>query len=372
MRSNPSHNSNYNTGPQPSYPPQGQTYGTPSYPPPIGLTTPLGLPPNSQQPYYSQPGSFPTDDDRGMGKIAAGAAGVVGLGAAAYGIHNYVQSNQNNPQGNHSSGPGFVQQAQQWAHQNPNQAIAAGVAAGVVGVGAVGLGAYAYHQHNQQNNQPQGPQQGGVQLPGGNPQTGGQGQLAFFGHLQGQQNGRNYIIIVDRSGSMAGSRWTQASNAVSHLAPYVCRCDPDGITLYLFNNKFVKFDHLRSPHDVERIFRENKPGASTNLAGVLKAAFDEHFAGGKPTTILVITDGEPDSKEQAKSCIISAANRIHQDSDLSVSFIQVGNDEDASKFLRSLDDDLKGSCRFDIVDTLKFSDMMGMNMDDIIQLSIHD
>lgn len=46
---------------------------------------------------------------------------------------------------------------------------------------------------------------------------------------------RDYILIMDMSGSMAGSRWRMAKEATMKIAPFACQADPDGITLYLFN-----------------------------------------------------------------------------------------------------------------------------------------
>lgn len=60
-------------------------------------------------------------------------------------------------------------------------------------------------------------------------------------------------------------------------------------------------------------YRQHGPGGSTDLASVLRHAFDrviiysnalplnidiifQHFKSNKPETILVITDGEPDDK----------------------------------------------------------------------------
>jgi len=84
----------------------------------------------------------------------------------------------------------------------------------------------------------------------------------------------------------------------------------------------------------------------------------------------VITDGEPDNKRTVKQTIINAANRITADADLSISFVQVGKDRSATRFLKELDDDLQ--CRFDIVDTLPSDALKNMSFEQFIQLSIND
>eukprot|EP00995_Heteronema_vittatum_P008318 NODE_3506_length_661_cov_227.114379_g2500_i0.p3 GENE.NODE_3506_length_661_cov_227.114379_g2500_i0~~NODE_3506_length_661_cov_227.114379_g2500_i0.p3 ORF type:complete len:124 (-),score=52.63 NODE_3506_length_661_cov_227.114379_g2500_i0:257-628(-) len=119
----------------------------------------------------------------------------------------------------------------------------------------------------------------------------------------------------------------------------------------------------------------NYPNGSTNLTAVLEEAFEEHFHTFKKdkkigTTILVITDGEPDDRGGVERSIVDAANRLKRDSDLSLSFIQIGDDPGAAQFLKYLDDNLR--CKFDIVDTLKNEELQGMRFSDVINHSIND
>jgi hypothetical protein len=86
---------------------------------------------------------------------------------------------------------------------------------------------------------------------------------------------------------------------------------------------------------VKELFRKMSPGGSTDLAGVLRLALKQHWErGGTPETILVITDGEPNEQEPVKRVITQAANRLERDEDLSISFIQIGNDKQAHRFLK--------------------------------------
>ena len=106
------------------------------------------------------------------------------------------------------------------------------------------------------------------------------------------------------------------------------------------------------------------------MSEVLEAAFQEHFTGKRETTILVITDGAPDSQSEVEDVIKKAANRLMRDEDLSVTFVQIGNDQSATKFLKKLDDDLE--CKFDIVDTVTVEEMEGMSFEALIEKSIND
>jgi len=83
-----------------------------------------------------------------------------------------------------------------------------------------------------------------------------------------------------------------------------------------------------------REFARNAPMGSTNLAAALDEAFKDHFSGTKgATTILVITDGEPDDREQVKAVIRKAADSLEYDVELSISFLQIGDDRTAAEFL---------------------------------------
>ena len=190
---------------------------------------------------------------------------------------------------------------------------------------------------------------------------------------------RDYTIIVDKSGSMEGSRWEEAKEALKILAPSICKADPDGITLYFFNDWFNKFDNVKTAEEVEKLFKSQEPNGCTNLAAVLADAVkpDTVFqfgVRGRAETILVITDGEPDSKDKVEEVIIKATKeQMTSDEDLSISFIQIGKEKSAETFLERLDDGLKSKgAAFDIVDTLTFSEMKGLSFKQIIELSIRD
>ncbi len=54
---------------------------------------------------------------------------------------------------------------------------------------------------------------------------------------------------------------------------------------------------------------------------------------------------------------------MEKDEELAISFIQIGNDPDATKFLKLLDDELKGAgAKFDIVDTVTIEDIEDENL----------
>ena len=197
---------------------------------------------------------------------------------------------------------------------------------------------------------------------------------------------RDYTLIIDKSGSMATpdqkggrSRLVAAQESTLALASKCEQFDPDGITIYLFSGKFKRYDNVTYAK-VTQIFTENDPSGTTDLAGVLKNATDDYLqrkAAGqtKPNgeTILVVTDGEPDDRKAVMRVIIEVSRRLDRDEELAISFIQVGNDAQATRFLKILDDELQSAgAKFDICDTITMDDMEDMSLSEVLLNAIND
>ena len=197
---------------------------------------------------------------------------------------------------------------------------------------------------------------------------------------------RDYTLIIDKSGSMATtdqkggkSRWVASQESTFALASKCEQFDSDGITVYLFSGRFKRYDNVTASK-VTQIFRENDPSGSTDLAGVLKSATDSYFERKaarqtKPNgeTILVITDGEPNDHKAVMKVIIEASRRMDRDEELAISFIQVGSDQQATKFLKVLDDELQGAgAKFDICDTITIDDMEDLSLSEVLLNAIND
>jgi hypothetical protein len=71
--------------------------------------------------------------------------------------------------------------------------------------------------------------------------------------------------------------------------------------------------------------------------------------------------------------IIDASRLMDRDEELAISFIQVGSDATATRFLKALDDDLQSAgAKFDIVDTVTLDDMEGMTLTEVLLNAIAD
>lgn len=199
---------------------------------------------------------------------------------------------------------------------------------------------------------------------------------------------RDYTLIIDKSGTMARkdceggrSRWEMMQETTFALASKCEQFDPDGITVYAFSSHFRRYDHVTASK-VEQIFNENEPVGRTEMAKVLQDALENYFQlkkqgqaklGGE--TIIVVTDGQPDHPQAVIQTLIEATQKIDRDEELAISFIQIGNDAEATKFLKTLDDDLQSAgARFDIVDTITIDEIEqeGISLKEVLIRAITD
>lgn len=199
---------------------------------------------------------------------------------------------------------------------------------------------------------------------------------------------RDFILALDRSGSMeepvkgGRTRWQAGEEVTVGLSRAVSKYDPDGIDVYTFWNKFKRYGGV-TPDTVGQIFREQSPNGGTSLVPVLNDALygpEGHFTKKKDgklkangTMVIVVTDGQPDDQHDTAALITKAANQIDRDAELAISFIQVGDDPAATKFLKSLDDDLQSKgAKYDIVDTKTCDEVGDMSLNEVLLAALND
>merc|ERR1719343_1469030 len=166
-------------------------------------------------------------------------------------------------------------------------------------------------------------------------------------------------ILHKNEGYHTLSRWDQVSGALQYLVPYVVAEDPDGIGVYFFDTKWDEAPNVCAENEVTRLFQQNKPGGITNLGGVLKEAMEPDTVG-RAETIFILTDGGASDPDKVSRSIIEYTKKMCKPEMLSISFIQVGQDGGARRYLNSLDDDLENlGAKFDIVDAMTKDEMEG-------------
>jgi uncharacterized protein with von Willebrand factor type A (vWA) domain len=197
---------------------------------------------------------------------------------------------------------------------------------------------------------------------------------------------RDYTLIVDKSGSMSTAdakngrtRWETVQESTLAIARKCEQFDPDGLTVYVFAGRFKRYDNVTA-EKVEQIFQENDPSGGTDLAAVLQDSTDRYFqrkrlGQAKPQgeTILVVTDGEPDDRKAVMQVVINATQHMDRDEELAISFVQVGADPQATRFLRILDDKLQSAgAKFDICDTITIDGLEDTSLTDVLLNAILD
>lgn len=189
---------------------------------------------------------------------------------------------------------------------------------------------------------------------------------------------RDYTIVIDKSGSMATkdqpgsrSRWVTARESTEAFARKCEELDPDGLTLYVFASTFRRYERVTADR-VATVFVENEPCGGTDLAGVLEHAFAGYFerkgsGQARPETVLVVTDGAPDDEKAVMRAVIKAAKRVTAADELAVSFIQVGNDPAARRFLKILDDEMvRAGAPHDICSTVTLDEAEGIGLTEVL------
>ncbi len=187
---------------------------------------------------------------------------------------------------------------------------------------------------------------------------------------------RQYVLLIDKSGSMGtrdqdggarGTRWGAAQKATEMLIGKMFEYDMDHkVPVYLFGDKIETIGELTDVKQVMQLFDQHYPdGGSTNLAGALTTALADHLGKARDnykvvpgTTVVVITDGQPDSESAVEDILKHYADPkskfIANDEELAVSFIQIGDDKGATTFLERMDKGFMFEGRkMDICDTKK-------------------
>jgi Mg-chelatase subunit ChlD len=166
----------------------------------------------------------------------------------------------------------------------------------------------------------------------------------------------DFIVMIDKSGSMGEtdmpggrSRWDYMQETATAFCRDIEKIDSDGLGFVLFSGTSIVTEDGVNVSKIKQVFATNRPSGSTPLAEALEAALALAGKSSKKDFIICFTDGIPDDGAKVASIIKKQANSQETDDACTILFVQVGYDDGAAKYLRSLDDDLVGA-KFDIVD----------------------
>lgn len=205
--------------------------------------------------------------------------------------------------------------------------------------------------------------------------------------MSAELQNRDYVLVVDKSGSMTATdtpngrtRWDYARESTEAIARQVTQYDPDGPTVIPFSGSFKVYENT-TPEKVADIWREQSPMGGTVLAPVLRQVFNGYLtrkkngqtkAGGE--MLLIVTDGQPQDEAEVAREIVNFTRQLdNPDQEYGISFIQVGKDAEASRFLKRLDDDLvKQGAKHDIVDTKTMDEVEQMGLTETLMAALND
>jgi len=192
----------------------------------------------------------------------------------------------------------------------------------------------------------------------------------------------NTVFIINDSGSMNEedgtqvtapdgttshlSRWETLVDGMRYIVDLVCQYDSDGVDVhFLYNDAMDKYGIDDGQHVLDPLMREirlDDLGGGMVVGQVLWMVLQTYLdnyedfykkmearAALRPQAprklnLIVITDSKADDTEEVEQIIVDVANKLevlgappHQ---LGIQFLQVGQDKDAAKWLKSLGDDL--------------------------------
>lgn len=175
--------------------------------------------------------------------------------------------------------------------------------------------------------------------------------------------GDDFIFALDVSASMGATdtptgqtRYDFAKEKALAFANEAAKVDTDGISVFRFGERVTKFSDITADK-INDAFNGGPTEMATQTAEVIKAAWDEHVERkNEQTFLLIVTDGAPTNQDAVKQTIIDITNKVKDEREFNISFLQVGNDQTVAAFLAALDDDLKGA-KYDIVDVKRLEEV---------------
>lgn len=163
------------------------------------------------------------------------------------------------------------------------------------------------------------------------------------------------------------TRWEKAVVGLNGIVAQVSKIDPDGVDVVCFSSGEKSAEWHRNIKDMnglEALVTATEPSGECYMGQIMESVLNEAFERGfeaRPCSILVLTAGRPDDHEALDKVIADAATKVKKASDLSITFVQVGDDEWAETYLKHLDDELTTTNAegetIDIVDTIKDEDV---------------
>jgi hypothetical protein len=176
------------------------------------------------------------------------------------------------------------------------------------------------------------------------------------------------VLVLDQSGSMderdcpgGMSRWDWCRDQMMSLTAQVASVFKNGITVALYSSDYEIFRNVDLNY-VTRIFAEHGPTGATFTGKTVQAVLDDYFArrassgATRKLLVQVVTDGDPSDKGNLIAAIARATQQMRSPQEITINFIQIGNESAGANTLAKLDHDLaREGAQFDIVKVVPFA-----------------
>lgn len=185
------------------------------------------------------------------------------------------------------------------------------------------------------------------------------------------------VFVIDDTGSMQmaansneaaspgiKTRWRVLTNSMQFIGNIAAEYDPDGVDVHFLMSAHLNQTNIKSGQEVLNLLAQvdlTKGSGGTYFAEVLAdilgthvARYEDYFKAAKrrekvdkvrPLNVIVLTDGKANDENATKKTIIKMGKKLDDMNapltQVGVQFLQVGDDNDAAKWLKSLDDDLE-------------------------------
>lgn len=167
-------------------------------------------------------------------------------------------------------------------------------------------------------------------------------------------------FLIDDSDSMNGRRWKTAKQVLDEIVPIAVKYDKNGVDVRFFNAYVENEDRkdITSPEKVMELFKSaTPPEGETPTADMLEIELNEYChdykinRSIKGLNLIVLTDGEPSPGQDVERIIVKYAKKLEEleapPLQVGIQFLQIGSDEKAASFLKTLDDDLQAKWGLD-------------------------
>lgn len=194
--------------------------------------------------------------------------------------------------------------------------------------------------------------------------------MGFKSMFKSVKNAVTFTKIEDATPPSRDSpptRWEKAVIGMNAMVSEVSKFDPDGVDVVCFPGSGgeggYEHDIYRNIKDIsglEALVTAREPQGPCKMGQAMDVVLKEAFSKDSSCSILVLTAGRPDDHEQLSKSLEDAAKKVNKNKDITVTFVQVGDDEWATKYLKYLDDRSTTNDageEVDIVDAIKDEDI---------------